>query len=82
MSEEEKKLVATAASANTQGLSLEDIASTMETFRNQQMQSLSRLCSGVTVIPDELGVLTNPNGYAVIVGKKLWEELKKYKAKP
>lgn len=81
MSEEERKIVTTVANANTTGISIEEITSSMGRFYNQKMESIERLCSGVTVIPDELGILTNPNGYAVIVGKKLWEELKNHKAR-
>ena len=64
---------------STSAVTLEGIQDTVRKLDEKHMLHIRTLIEGTIVIPDETGMMVTPNGYAVIVGKKLWEKLQREK---
>lgn len=76
MNDSDKPKSATSCTTS-QSLTFDEMNELMRGLENKQLLMLKGLCEGVPVIPDVTGLLVPCNGYAVIVGARLYDKLKK-----
>lgn len=76
----EIKTTYASTSSTANGPTLEDMKKTMEELDSKNLAYIRSLIEGVIVIPDQMGLMVPPNGYAVVVGKQLWERLQLHKS--
>jgi hypothetical protein len=76
MSEDLKSKTTTAAASTSSAPSLEKIQATMRQLDQQRLCYLRGLIEGVMIIPDHSGMMVHADGYAVVVGERLYKKLK------
>lgn len=69
------------AGKNTQSVTLESIIGTVSKIQDSYATKLGDIFTGIKVIPDEIGVFCHPEGYAIIMGKKLYERMNRKELK-
>lgn len=75
----EDKIYASAAKGATEPITIDGMSQTVAMLEAQHLAHVRALITGIRCIVDETGMMCPPNGYVVVLGKKLAEKLKESK---
>jgi hypothetical protein len=70
-----KDTISTKSAASTEGITIDKVRATMTDLMQRRFDFLA----GLPVMQDPTGMMVPDDGYIVIVGKKVWEALKREK---